>query len=70
MRCRPFRFFKRILLSVPVAIEDYMAIAFPNNPFAPDSFSLRVLQALEHAGLEAWFVGGWGRDALMGRPEP
>ena len=47
-----------------------MAIAFPNNPFAPDSFSLRVLQALEHAGLEAWFVGGWGRDALMGRPEP
>ena len=45
-----------------------MAIAFPNNPFAPDSFSLSVLQALEHAGLEAWFVGGWVRDALMGRP--
>ena len=30
--------------------------------------SLRVLRALEDAGLEAWFVGGWVRDALMGRP--
>lgn len=30
--------------------------------------ALRVLQALEAAGLEAWVVGGWVRDALMGSP--
>ncbi|MFR2032388.1 MAG: CCA tRNA nucleotidyltransferase, partial [Collinsella sp.] len=28
----------------------------------------RVLHALEAAGLEAWYVGGWVRDALMGYP--
>ncbi|MDY2776947.1 MAG: HD domain-containing protein [Collinsella sp.] len=28
--------------------------------------SIRVLSALETAGLEAWIVGGWVRDALMG----
>lgn len=32
----------------------------------PSRASLTVLQALEAAGLEAWFVGGWVRDALMG----
>ena len=26
----------------------------------------RVLRVLEAAGLEAWVVGGWVRDALMG----
>ena len=30
--------------------------------------ALAVLRALEAAGLEAWFVGGWVRDALMGAP--
>ncbi|MFR5415508.1 MAG: hypothetical protein ACLTHL_00175 [Collinsella sp.] len=29
---------------------------------------LCVLRALEAAGLEAWYVGGWVRDALMGCP--
>lgn len=29
--------------------------------------AIRVLAALEAAGLEAWVVGGWVRDALMGR---
>lgn len=28
--------------------------------------ALRVLRALEAGGLEAWVVGGWVRDALMG----
>ena len=28
----------------------------------------RVLRALEAAGLEAWVVGGWVRDALMHAP--
>ena len=27
--------------------------------------ALEVLRALEGAGLEAWIVGGWVRDALM-----
>ena len=30
--------------------------------------SVRVVRALEDAGLEAWFVGGWVRDALLGAP--
>ena len=38
------------------------------NGTQPSDASLRVLRALEAAGLEAWFVGGWVRDALMGRP--
>ena len=29
---------------------------------------LRVLEALEDAGFEAWVVGGWVRDALRGAP--
>lgn len=32
----------------------------------PSIASLTVLSALEGAGLEAWIVGGWVRDALMG----
>lgn len=32
----------------------------------PSVASLTVLSALEGAGLEAWIVGGWVRDALMG----
>ena len=33
----------------------------------PD-YGLRVLRALEDAGFEAWVVGGWVRDALLGAP--
>ena len=38
------------------------------NGTQPSDASLRVLRALEAAGLEAWYVGGWVRDALMGCP--
>ena len=38
------------------------------NGVIPSSPSLRVLCALESAGLETWYVGGWVRDALMARP--
>lgn len=38
------------------------------NGVEPSAPSLRVLRALEAAGLEAWYVGGWVRDALLGRP--
>lgn len=31
------------------------------------AFGMDVLQALEAAGFDAWFVGGYVRDALMGR---
>ena len=34
----------------------------------PSAPALAVLRALEAGGLEAWFVGGWVRDALMGAP--
>jgi tRNA nucleotidyltransferase (CCA-adding enzyme) len=36
-------------------------------PRLPESAAV-VLKALEDAGHEAWVVGGWVRDALMGRP--
>lgn len=36
------------------------------NGTVPSDAALTVLRALEAAGLEAWFVGGWVRDALMG----
>ena len=32
------------------------------------AYGLAVLRALEGAGHEAWFVGGWVRDALRGEP--
>lgn len=38
------------------------------NGTQPTDASIRVLRALEAVGLEAWYVGGWVRDALMGRP--
>ena len=38
------------------------------NGTQPSDASLRVLRAFEAAGLEAWYVGGWVRDALMGYP--
>ncbi len=34
----------------------------------PPEAALRVLGVLEGAGLEAWLVGGWVRDALRGAP--
>lgn len=36
------------------------------NGADPGSAAVDVLRALEAAGLEAWIVGGWVRDALMG----
>lgn len=34
----------------------------------PTAASIRVVHALEAAGLESWYVGGWVRDALMRKP--
>ena len=44
-----------------------MANGIQLNGIHPSAPSLRVLRVLEDAGLEAWYVGGWVRDALMGR---
>ncbi|OUN89055.1 CCA tRNA nucleotidyltransferase [[Collinsella] massiliensis] len=38
------------------------------NGTRPSAGALAVLAALEGAGLEAWIVGGWVRDALLGAP--
>ena len=38
------------------------------NGSRPSDAALSVLDALEGAGLEAWIVGGWVRDALRGAP--
>ena len=38
------------------------------NGTRPSAPALQVLTALETAGLEAWFVGGWVRDALRAAP--
>ncbi len=40
-----------------------------NTPMPPvPAYALQVIDALEAAGYEAWVVGGWVRDALLGRP--
>lgn len=36
--------------------------------YAPPAYAIRVLEVLESAGYEAWIVGGWVRDALLGAP--
>lgn len=36
--------------------------------YQPPAYGLRVLEVLEQAGYEAWIVGGWVRDALLGAP--
>lgn len=41
---------------------------FQTVAYEPPSCALRVLDALEQAGYEAWIVGGWVRDALLGNP--
>ena len=38
------------------------------DPALAPAYGLAVLRALEAAGHEAWFVGGWVRDALRGQP--
>ena len=38
------------------------------DPALAPEYALAVLRALESAGYEAWFVGGWVRDALRGVP--
>lgn len=35
---------------------------------APTEAALRVVRVLEASGLQAWLVGGWVRDSLMGVP--
>lgn len=36
--------------------------------YEPPAYALDVLKTLEDAGYEAWIVGGWVRDALIGAP--
>lgn len=51
------------------ANEMRAAVASPSlNGAHPTAAALRVLGVLEGAGLEAWIVGGWVRDALLGAP--
>lgn len=39
-----------------------------NPSFSVSSAALRLLRTLEQAGFEAWFVGGFVRDSLLGNP--
>lgn len=48
-------------------VADFERPAQLNGSALPPA-ALRVLQVLEAAGLEAWVVGGWVRDALRGAP--
>ena len=46
--------------TAPISADSIMALL-------PES-ALHVLHTLESSGFEAWFVGGFVRDALLGRP--
>ena len=45
-----------------------MARALRDVAYGVPDYALSVLRALEAAGFEAWVVGGWVRDALLGAP--
>jgi tRNA nucleotidyltransferase (CCA-adding enzyme) len=40
----------------------------PTTHLELPAYGLRAIDVLERAGFEAWVVGGWVRDELMGRP--
>ena len=44
------------------------ARAITEVAYTPPSYALRILDVLESKGYEAWIVGGWVRDALLGAP--
>lgn len=41
-------------------------MAVGTNAMQVPAYAMRVVDALESAGFEAWVVGGWVRDALLG----
>ena len=45
-----------------------MGVTQAIDPSLAPAYGIAVLDALEAAGHEAWFVGGWVRDALRGAP--
>ena len=47
-------------------VPTHRQIARHIDPTLAPAYGLAVLRALEAAGHEAWFVGGWVRDALRG----
>lgn len=47
-------------------VPTHCQIASHIDPTLAPAYGLAVLRALEAAGHEAWFVGGWVRDALRG----
>ena len=51
-----------------MAVSDEPRMRDHIDPALAPAFGLAVLDALEAAGHEAWFVGGWVRDALRGEP--
>lgn len=52
------------MLAHPAVDTTYCGAAL--NGAAPSAACMDVLRALEFYGLEAWIVGGWVRDALLG----
>ena len=45
-----------------------MSRRFEDVAYELPEFGRKVIRALEDAGFEAWAVGGWVRDALLGTP--
>lgn len=41
---------------------------YPSVAYQLPAYAVQVLEILEQAGHEAWVVGGWVRDALLGAP--
>lgn len=48
--------------------EELTSLARPEQDIVPPAQALRALDVLEQGGYEAWCVGGFVRDALLGRP--
>lgn len=66
----PWKLYRRLPRSVRERMEGvkFLARLKGSTVAVRDSLVLRIVDALEARGIEVWLSGGWGVDALVGRP--
>lgn len=66
----PWKLYRRLPPSVRKRMERIVLLARlkASAVAVRDSLVLRLVDALEAQGIEVWLAGGWGVDALVGRP--
>jgi lincosamide nucleotidyltransferase A/C/D/E len=66
----PWKLYRRLPRSVRKRLErvKFLARLKGSTVAVRDSLVLRIVEALETRGIPVWLSGGWGVDALVGRP--